>query len=226
MKVTTDACLFGAWVATKIKKEKARPKKLLDIGTGTGLLSLMIAQEDDQLSIDAVEIDADVYEQAKENISVSGWQSRINIFNSDARDFSFTEKYDGIISNPPFYEHELTSADAKKNTAHHSSELSFAELLKLVKNNLAPSGSFYILMPYKREKEIKHLFETHELYISEKVFVRQSVKHDYFRIMIAGNMEKENHPEKSELSIWNEKREYTNEFTHLLKDYYLYLTTD
>src|SRR5258707_322585 len=88
MKVTTDACLFGAWVATKIKKEKAGSKNLLDIGTGTGLLSLMIAQEDIQLSVDAIEIDTDAYVQAKENISASGWQSRIIIFNSDARDFS------------------------------------------------------------------------------------------------------------------------------------------
>jgi tRNA1Val (adenine37-N6)-methyltransferase len=223
MKVTTDACLFGAWVATKIKKVKAGSKSFLDIGTGTGLLSLMIAQEDNQLSVDTIEIDADAYEQAKENISASGWQSRITIFNSDARDFSFTKKYNGIISNPPFYEYELTSEDAKKNTAHHSSELSFEELLKLVKNNLDPSGSFYLLMPFKREKEIKQLFETHELYISEEVLVRQSVKHDFFRIMVAGNMGKTNRPEKSELSIWNEHRVYTHEFIHLLKDYYLYL---
>ena len=223
MKVTTDACLFGAWVATKIKKEKTGSKNLLDIGAGTGLLSLMIAQEDNQLSVDTIEIDAGAYEQAKENISVSGWQSRINIFNSDARDFSFTKKYDGIISNPPFYESELTSADAKKNAAHHSSELSFEDLLKLVKNNLAPSGSFYILMPYKREKEIKQLFETYKLYISEEVLVRQSVKHDFFRIMIAGNMECENQSGKSELSIRDEQQVYTDEFILLLKNYYLYL---
>jgi tRNA1Val (adenine37-N6)-methyltransferase len=223
MKVTTDACLFGAWVANEIKTEAIRSKNLLDIGTGTGLLSLMIAQKNAQLSIDAIEIDTDAYEQARENISTSEWQGGISIFNDDARNFSFGKKYDLVISNPPFYENELTSADAKKNKAQHSSELSLEGLLKLMKENGSLSGSCYLLMSYKREKEIKKLLQQYQLFIAKEVWVRQSVHHGFFRIMISCNRENKNQIEKTELSIWNEKREYTNEFVQLLKDYYLFL---
>jgi len=150
MKVTTDGCLFGSLSPTLSEGEGVL--KVLDIGTGTGLLALMFAQKNQNAFIDAIEIDKDAFEQAAENITASPWADRINIIHADARNYSFPQQYDIIISNPPFYENELKADDKKKNVAHHSDELSLAKLLIVIKNNLSPSGTFFLLLPYKRNK--------------------------------------------------------------------------
>src|SRR6266446_1218624 len=102
MKATTDGCLFGGWVACEIKNEKLKIKNALDVGAGTGVLSLMFAQKNPLAIIDAVEIDEDAYEQANRNIAASAFTNMINVIRGDIRSFSFTKKYDVIISNPPF----------------------------------------------------------------------------------------------------------------------------
>lgn len=225
MKVTTDACLFGAWVADEVKSQKLKIKSLLDIGTGTGLLSLMLAQKNREIKIDGIEIDKETADQAKENVNASVWNDRINIIETDARSFSPKNKYDLIISNPPFYENELKSGSEKKNTAHHSSSLTLQELLSIIKEYLNDDGYFFLLLPYKRNEEIKNLFKDHQLHISKIVFVRQSTKHDFFRIMLKGkiNGQQVDETEIEEFSIWDEKQNYTPEFVDLLKDYYLHL---
>ena len=141
MKVTTDSCFFGAWVAEEIKKEKRKIKNALDIGAGTGLLSLMIAQKN-KIEIDAVEIDKDASQQAKENIEASPWKNQIHIFNEDIVSFQPGKKYDCIISNPPFYENELASEKQKRNIAHHSEQLTISEVLRVIKNHLDEEGFF------------------------------------------------------------------------------------
>jgi tRNA1Val (adenine37-N6)-methyltransferase len=228
MKVTTDACLFGAWVANEVKSNPAsggtKIKNVLDVGTGTGLLSLMFAQKSLSSFIDAIEIDKEACEQAEENVFGSPFATQITLINDDAKIFPFRKKYDIIISNPPFYENELKSIDQKKNIAHHHSGLLLSELLSVVKSNLATNGKFYLLLPYKRNDEIKALFEK-DLSILKIIFVRQSTKHDYFRIMLCGESKDENDTETmiDEISIWNDEQEYTNAFKELLKDYYLSL---
>jgi len=225
MKVTTDACLFGAWVAEEEKSEKIITKNVLDIGTGTGLLSLIYAQKNSFAEIDAMEIDQDAYAQAKENAAASSFAERINIIHDDVKRFTFSEKYDCIISNPPFYEKEISSDNEKKNIAHHHLGLLFEELLGIIKGNLSSSGTFYLLLPFKRSEEIKKIILKEDLYVSKIVFVKQSTKHNYFRIMIAGKLSQEDHPETliEEISIWDDQQQYKKEFKELLKDYYLYL---
>ena len=225
MKVTTDACLFGAWVAEEDKSEKIITKNVLDIGTGTGLLSLIYAQKNLLAEIDAMEIDQDAYAQAKENAAASSFAERINIIHDDVKRFTFSEKYDCIISNPPFYEKEISSDNEKKNIAHHHLGLLFEELLGIIKGNLSSSGTFYLLLPFKRGEEIKKIILKEDLYVSKIVFVKQSTKHNYFRIMIAGKLSQEDHPETliEEISIWDDQQQYKKEFKELLKDYYLYL---
>src|SRR5688572_19186971 len=224
MDVKTDACLFGAWVAEKVKSQKSKVKSGLDIGTGTGLLALMLTQKNPELKIDAIEIDKDAAEQAKINAGSSPWKEQINIIQADVKGFSFEKEFDLIISNPPFYEKEIRSATDSKNIAHHSENLTLKELLVIIKDNLSKTGSFFLLLPYKRHEEIKKLFKDHELNISKILFVRQSVKHDYFRIFIKGSLlAEEKQTEFDELSIWDDKKQYTNEFVMLLKDYYLHL---
>jgi len=224
MKVTTDACLFGAWVAEEVKSQKLKIKRGLDIGTGTGLLSLMLAQKNPETSILAVEIDKDAAEQAAKNIGASVWKDHVDILKTDVKEFSSLEKFDLIFSNPPFYENELRSETDRKNIAHHSENLTLKELLDIIKTNLNADGNFFLLFPYKRNEEIKRLFKDHQLYIAKILLIRQSIKHDYFRIFIKGNLNAtEKEIEFDEMSIWDEHQQYTNEFIRLLKDYYLHL---
>jgi len=225
MKVTTDACLFGAWVAEEVRSQESGVRSSLDIGTGTGLLALMLAQKNPEANILAIEIDKDAAEQATNNIDSSLWKDQVDLLKADVKDFSFPEKFDLIISNPPFYEKELRSDTDKKNIAHHSENLTLKELLVIIKDHLTKTGLFFLLLPYKRNEEIKKLFKDHDLNISKILFVRQSVKHDYFRIMLKGNLseQKSIETEFNEMSIWDDSQQYTNEFKQLLKDYYLHL---
>ncbi len=229
MKVTTDACLFGAWSVEEVKSQipmaiGTKVKNILDIGSGTGLLSLMLAQKNPEVKILAIEIDEDAKTQAKENVDASPWKERIDTIEGDVKDYCFPEKFDVIISNPPFYEKEIRSETDNKNVAHHSENLTLEELLNVIKTNLNRNGSFLLLLPYKRNEEAKQLFKDQELSISKILFIRQSLKHDYFRIFLKGDLRiKEKETEFDEMSIWDEQQQYTKEFVRLLKDYYLHL---
>ncbi|HET6766582.1 MAG TPA: methyltransferase, partial [Chitinophagaceae bacterium] len=199
-------------------------KNLLDVGTGTGLLSLMIAQKNPEAKVLAIEIDEAAKSQAGENVEASLWKKRVDVRKGDVRNYSFPEKFDFIISNPPFYEKEIRSETDSKNVAHHSENLTVKELLSVIRNNLKRDGSFFLLLPYKRNEEIKTLFKDHEFHISKTLFIRQSVKHEYFRIFIKGDLKvKEKETEFDEMSVWDEEQQYTARFIHLLKDYYLHL---
>ncbi len=223
MKVTTDACLFGAWTADDIIRSGEGPRHLLDIGTGTGLLSLMVAQKNPGVFIDAIEINPEARRQAHQNILASPWHQQISSMEGDIRDFSTGKLYGGIICNPPFYENEPASVHPDRNVALHSSELTFDDLFRLIDRFLADNGTFYVLIPYKRKKEIEKIEHSHGFYVSERVYVRQSVHHDFFRIMIAGKKVKPPVTGQVEISIWDEKQQYTPAFVKYLRDYYLYL---
>lgn len=224
MKVTTDGCLFGAWVADKVQQQ-GPGLKILDIGTGTGLLSLMLAQKNPTAEIEAKEIDKEAAAQAAENVTISPWKKQISVIHTDAKLYSTDKNYDLIISNPPFYEGELKSHDASKNMAHHSSELTLDGLLGIIKKSLADAGTFYLLLPYKRQEELPALFNKHALRIIEKILVRQTSGHDNFRVMLAGTHQSNpgNKYREQEISIKDGVQQYSPEFSALLRDYYLRL---
>lgn len=222
MKVTTDSCFFGACVAEEIKNEKLEIKNALDIGTGTGLLSLMVAQKN-KVHINAVEIDSEASQQAKENIHASPWKNQISIYNEDIVLFQPGKTYDCIISNPPFYENELASAKQKKNIAHHSEQLTIPQVVSLIKTHLHEKGIFFLMLPYKRSEEIQKLLRKNDLHISHSLILSQSVHHAPFRVIIKGSKEKISSTTSTSIAIWNEHQQYTGEFIELLKDYYLYL---
>jgi tRNA1Val (adenine37-N6)-methyltransferase len=222
MKVTTDSCFFGAWAAEEIKKGEPKIRNVLDIGTGTGLLSLIIAQKND-VDIDAVEIEREAALQAKENVEASPWKNRIHVFNEDILCFSAHKKYDCIISNPPFYENELTSEVQEKNTAHHIRQLKISQVLQIIKTNLKEEGSFFLMYPFKLKEEMQLLFQQNELHAVSSVILSQSVSHSPFRIIVKGRGQKNAIAHSTSVSVWNEHQQYTTPFTDLLKDYYLYL---
>jgi tRNA1Val (adenine37-N6)-methyltransferase len=223
MKVTTDGCLFGAWVAENVKEDSKTIRKTLDIGTGTGLLSLMLAQKIETTYISAIEIEKEAAFQALENMESSPWKNRMSVLYTDIKSFAPLHKFDLIFSNPPFYEKELQSPDQQRNIAHHSAGLSLEELLTAIGLYLEPDGNFFLLLPHKRKDEIDLLVKKHSLCVHEKVFVSQSTGHSPFRIMIKGGKQKLKEFRTSEIAIVNENQQYTSDFTELLKDYYLKL---
>jgi tRNA1Val (adenine37-N6)-methyltransferase len=225
MKVTTDSCLFGAWVAAKIQHTVPETMQLLDIGTGTGLLGLMQAQKNPSLIIDAIEIDGDAAGQAVQNMKGSPWKERLNVIHADVKNFAPGVKYDFIISNPPFYEKELKGDNTKKNLAHHNEGLLLPELLKLIEENLAPDGHFFLLLPYKRNAEIKKLVVDSGMFIEDLLFVRQTPRHDYFRMLVQGKRSTTEAIKTNfnEITIKDENEKYTEAFQSLLRDYYLHL---
>jgi tRNA1Val (adenine37-N6)-methyltransferase len=223
MKVTTDSCLFGSWCALQIKKLFVRTSNLLDIGAGTGLLSLMVAQQT-EARITAVEIEAEAARQATENVAASPWRHQVQVINGDILLFSPTERFDCIISNPPFYEHSLKAPDASKNRAHHSTALSLAALLPLIRNGLNGAGHFFLLLPFSRRSEIGELVAANDLFIHETIAVRQSPAHGPFRLMIQGSAtDKKGLVSTAEILIKDGNGQYSDAFIALLKDYYLYL---
>ena len=222
MKVCTDACLFGAFVA---ESSKLNAKCCLDIGCGTGLLSLMVYQKNNDIIIDAVEIDQAASEQAKENFKNSGWKEKLNIYNDSIQQFAnslIEKKYDVIICNPPFYENDLKSENQQRNIALHSKELSLNELVSIVQKLLSNKGNFFVLLPFHRTKYFEELLLKYELCVKEKVFIKQTSKHNYFRtIFWVDRSAATSH--QSEIVIKNNENKYSDEFINLLKDYYLYL---
>lgn len=221
MKVCTDSCLFGAWIAAKIAKRYLDPKRILDIGTGTGLLSLLLAQKTDA-RIDAVEIAGEAFNQSKENFSASPWSEKITAYHADIKSWNAPSKYDLLICNPPFFENDLLPPDDGKNIAKHGSKLLLEDLLKIVAKLLAEEGSFCVLLPSQRADWFQEIAEAYSLRVTERMDVKQTVDHDYFRSMLI----LKNNPSQLStytMSIKNDGNGYTPEFVELLKDYYLYL---
>lgn len=219
MKVCTDSCLFGAFIADKIEKKLIRPTRILDIGAGTGLLSLMIAQKSNAI-IDAVEIDENAFLQAKENFKESLWNQRVKAIHKNIKDWKPSRKYDLIISNPPFFENDLKSENKNKNLAKHHDGLTLIELNESIKNNLEIEGTFVILLPYHRIDLFKSLALQNHFYLKEELLVGQTPKHSFFRgILLFGT--KPGTVISKELIIKDLAGNYSDEFNFLLKDYYL-----
>lgn len=223
MKVCTDACLFGAWASERIQNSKNKIQKALDVGCGTGLLSLMLAQQLPDILIDAVEIDEAASQQAKENIEASPWRREIEVYSSSIQQFVSTAKhqYDIIISNPPFYENDLKSNDAKRNLALHSAELRLEELIKISADLLKDDGKLFILIPYNRTEQLSQLIRD-RFSIEEIVFVKQTPKHQFFRSMFLLG-KKESSVVTSEMVVMDYDGRYSDGFVGLLGGYYLHL---
>lgn len=218
MKVCTDACLFGALVAAS----GIAADRCLDIGTGTGLLSLMFAQKNPVAQIDTVEIETAAAAQAAQNFAASPWKDNLHLHNSSILDFQPDKKYDLIFSNPPFFENDLTSSDEKKNHAKHDTGLTLQQLITTTKALLNNNGTLAVLLPFHRTDEFIKLAAASNLFCQRKILVRQSTTHGYFRsILFFKEAAKEMISE--EILIRDGAGNYSERFVELLKEYYLYL---
>ncbi|HEX5027125.1 MAG TPA: methyltransferase [Agriterribacter sp.] len=218
MKVCTDACIFGAWFAAK----NLSFKTALDIGAGSGLLTLMLAQKTTG-EIHAIEKDLSSFNQLELNVDKSMWGSRINAFAGDVTSYPFPTKYDFIICNPPFYQNDLKSRNNEKNLAKHDDGLTLAALTEVIAKNLSSDGSCGILLPYHRMQEYETLVATEGFHLLEKLLVKQTPNHGYFRSILHFARRKVKSPLVHELIIRDNGSQYSTLFTALLKDYYLHL---
>lgn len=221
MKVCTDACLLGAWVADKLQSKKILTENILDIGCGTGLLSLMLAQKTEAI-IDAVEINEIAYLQAKENVELSKWKEQINLFNENIIEYKAQKKYELIICNPPFFENQLKSDDVHRNVAMHATQLSFNTLATCVKNNLKLNGVAAFLLPHNIVNEYSSIFKNENLHVIEQLDISHSPTHPFFRSILLFSFTENNNILYS-MAIKEKGNEYSLEFKKLLADYYLHL---
>jgi tRNA1Val (adenine37-N6)-methyltransferase len=221
MKVCTDSCLFGAHIANSIHFRTKKIKNILDIGTGTGLLPLMLIQKNN-IPITGVEIDLDSYIQASENVTATNWSNQIHLVQEDIKTWNPKAQFDFIISNPPFFENDLHSLETKKNQAKHNTTLTYKELLTSITRLLNLDGQFAVLIPFSRSNYFIQEAATQNFYLTEQIFVKQTPKHPNFRsILYFGREEKR--VETHTIIIKDNNNQYTNEFIALLKDYYLHL---
>jgi tRNA1Val (adenine37-N6)-methyltransferase len=223
MKVCTDACILGGYAAEKFTTTEPAIQRVLDIGCGTGILSLMMAQKI-PATIDAIEIDESAASQAMENVHQSKWNDQVSVQHISLQSFHPATTYDLIISNPPFFENDLKSEDAMKNKAKHDLSLTIDEIIAFAVKNLSANGYLMLLLPYHRSNEVEQMAAQQNLYLSEKLYVKHAETHPYFRsILLLSTSKPTIDPVTSELLIYDSGKQYTPAFQALLADYYLKL---
>ena len=223
MKVCTDACLFGGWSAADAQLQSA--KNILDIGSGTGLLSLMLAQQS-AAHITAIEIEAGAFEQTKNNFDLSPWKDRLNVVHSSIQDYAAKHKanlFDCIITNPPFYEGDLNSPDNAKNLAARSTALPWDAMADVAASLLQENGAWYVLVPTLRAYTMQKLAMNYGLQLSQECLMYNDAKHLPIRAMLKFVKQKEATIQRNKIVIKNADQSYTTVFINYLKEYYLHL---
>jgi tRNA1Val (adenine37-N6)-methyltransferase len=224
MKVGTDGILLGAWAKLP---ENAQ---ILDIGTGTGLLALMLAQRSQSSNtfsntfIDAVEIDHDAYQQAKENIESSPWRDRINIDHASIQDWviACSQQYDLIISNPPFFENAFKPSQNSRNLARHSDSLSQTDILQIAEKLLKLNGHLAVIYPTDLANNFLDKSQSFNLFCDRQVHVKPTPQSPVKRILL--ELSPTQCPAQATmLTIEESKHLYTQDYIALVKDFYLNL---
>lgn len=221
MKIGTDGVLLGAWTSLE-----HQPDSILDIGTGTGIIALMLAQRSHALLIDAMEIDDDAYEQAVENFENSEWSDRLFCYHAAFDEFveemQDEEKYDLLVSNPPFYAEDYISESTSRNKARFVEALPFSELVEGVSKLLSPKGEFSVIIPYKEETGFLVLARKAGLFPKRITRVRGTETSEIKRSLMSFSF-REIPIEENELIIEISRHNYTEAYKNLVKDFYLKL---
>jgi len=217
MKIGTDGVLLGAWSSIN-----HNPFSILDIGAGTGVVSLMLAQRSFAELIDAIEIDDDTYEQCAENFENSPWNDRLFCYHASLDQFTqeIDDKYDLIVSNPPFYSEDYKSKNTQRDMARFQDALPFINLLESVSKLLTETGIFSVIIPFKEEAKFLKIAEESGLFVKRLTKVKGNPDSDIKRSLIEFSFMKKDFI-IDELIIETDRHQYTEEYISLTKDFYL-----
>jgi tRNA1Val (adenine37-N6)-methyltransferase len=218
MKVGTDGVLLGAWAFLD-----HRPYSILDIGAGTGLISLMLAQRSSAEQIDAIEIDENAYEQCVGNFEDSAWSDRLFCFHVGLDEFMEEpeDEYDLIVSNPPFYSEDYYSDNEKRDLARFQNALPFEDLCEAAGLLLSENGIFCVIIPFKEEQRFIALAEENQLYPLKITRVKGTPASEAKRSLLAFSRIKTESIPTAELVIEISRHDYTSDYISLTKDFYL-----
>lgn len=218
MKVGTDGVLLGAWCPID-----NNPFSILDIGTGTGVIALMLAQRSHADQIDALEIDEDAYEQAVENFENSPWSDRLFCFHAGLDEFvdEPEDEYDLIVSNPPFYSEDYKTDNSQRVLARFQDAMPFEELVQAAGLLLSENGIFSVIIPYKEEERFIDLCAEAELFPVKITRVKGSHNTPIVRSLVAFKRYELAVLTADELVIETSRHVYTDEYINLTKDFYL-----
>ena len=218
MKIGTDSVLLGAWCPIN-----NNPFSVLDIGAGTGVLSLMLAQRSHAEQIDALEIDEDAYEQCVENFEASPWSDRLFCFHAGLDEFieEPEDEYDIIISNPPFYSEDYKTDNSQRDLARFQDAMPFEELVEAADLLLSENGIFAVIIPYKEEERFIDLCAEVELFPVKVTRVKGSHTTPIVRSLLAFKRYELSVLTADELAIEINRHEYTDDYINLTKDFYL-----
>ncbi|WP_417354102.1 tRNA1(Val) (adenine(37)-N6)-methyltransferase [Flavobacterium sp.] len=220
MKVGTDGVLLGAWTPVS-----NNPFSILDIGAGTGLIALMMAQRSTAEQIDAIEIDDDAYEQAVENFEESKWGDRLFCYHAGLDEFveeMLDEEYDIIVSNPPFYTENYSSGNEQRDKARFTESLPFEHLIEAAAILLSESGIFSVIIPFKEEEKFIAIAAEFNLYPAKITRIKGTPETGIKRSLLAFTRQ-QTETTIDELVIETARHQYTPEYTALTKDFYLKL---
>lgn len=217
MKIGTDGVLLGAWTPLI-----NNPYSILDIGTGTGIIALMLAQRSQAEQIDAIEIDDEAYEQATENFENSPWNDRLYCYHAGLDEFveEVDEEFDLIVSNPPFYTDDFKSGNEQRDTARFEDALPFEELVEAADFFLSENGIFSVIVPFKEEDRFIALAKDRALFPLKMTRVKGTPDSEIKRSLLAFSRIIQS-PIQDELTIEITRHQYTPEYKALTKDFYL-----
>ena len=218
MKIGTDGVLLGAW--TPIENN---PFSILDIGTGTGIIALMLAQRSSANQIDALEIDEDAFEQATDNFENSPWSDRLFCFHAGLDEFveEPEDEYDLIVSNPPFYSEDYKSNNDQRDLARFQDAMPFEDLIEAAALLLSENGIFSVIIPFKEEESFSALAAAYELFPLKITHVKGTPTSQIKRSLLAFSRNKTQNFPIDELVIETERHIYTPDYIALTKDFYL-----
>lgn len=217
MKIGTDSVLLGAWTSLN-----ENPFSILDIGSGTGVLALMLAQRSNAELIDAIEIDDEAYEQCVDNFENALWSDRLFCYHASLEEFAeeIEDKYDLIISNPPFYSENYKTSNEQRDMARFSDALPFDQLLENVSKLLSDSGTFSVIIPFKEEQDFIDLASTFGLFPKRILHVKGNPDSEIKRSLLEFSLG-ENDIITEQLTIETNRHQYTQEYINLTQDFYL-----
>ena len=214
LKISTEACLFGAWASLKARGN------CLDIGTGCGLLASMLAQANPSCVVQALEIHPEVAHIASENFHNSPFKVRLQSIEANVLTYNTDEKFDFICSNPPFFTNHLPASDEAKHLAIHADHLSPTDLAASIDRLLTKEGEFAVLYPADVLAQLEQSLQAKGLFIHEKVSIHSNPTSPLLRVMASGS--RKNKPIKQDrINIKTELGEYSPKFIELLRPYYI-----